>query len=868
VPQAVKEPHFLLTLPGEELEPRLLILPEGETRIGRSLENDVVVKDSAVSRTHSRVIRSGSRVIFEDLGDRNITRLGDSPAHGRQMRDGDVLSMGRSTLVFRSGAEETPRRSAAPASGVPRRRVSESYRARSRSSSLPVIVVAVFLIGGVLFLFLSKSPPSEKLSVYEESNMLARSEQESWEKKTARFAKQSPASNQGSDPPGAAHAGKPAEGFSVKSPPSLEKDRVGGEDTGEEAPVVEAKQKPPPAPESVKPVIVRPVVPKNAQEAYFEAHVVPFLSKYCNSCHNEEKKKGKLALNSYRVSSVAIKDKEVWAEVARKLKSAEMPPKKSRRPTDEEVSRVVAWIDAAVFELDEGKGSDPGRVTMRRLNKVEYNYTLRDLVGIDLDLADAFPADEIGYGFDNISDLLSIPPLLMEKYLKAAEKIVEAAWSNEKARGRIMICGPEKKSQVKTCARKIVQAFGLRAFRRPLSASETGSLVGLVELAVKNDDGFEKGIQLALQAMLVSPHFLFRVELDSQPDDPEAVRSLNDYELASRMSYFIWSSMPDDELLGLARKRSLRKRSVIEQQVERMLADRKSQALVKTFAAHWLGVRTMQLVTPDVGTFPDFDEELRDAMCVETELFFEEIMKKDLSILLFIDSDFTFLNQRLAEHYGIQGVRGEKHQRVALKDRRRGGVLTQGTILTITSDPTRTSPVKRGKWILEQILGSPPPPPPPGSDNFVGESSQEGLTLRARMELHRQNPECAVCHDKMDTIGLGFERFDGIGSFRKTQSGTPIIVTGTFPNGQAFKDVTELKGLLLRHKADFCRCLTEKMLIFALGRGLEYTDTSLVDEISRELALGGYRFSALVKQIVLSGQFRKRRGEKPLTVGK
>ena len=327
--------------------------------------------------------------------------------------------------------------------------------------------------------------------------------------------------------------------------------------------------------------------------------------------------------------------------------------------------------------------------------------------------------------------------------------------------------------------------------------------------------------------------------------------------------------MPDEELLELARKRSLRKRSVIEAQVERMLADKKSRAFVDTFAAHWLGTRTMELVTPDVGTFPDFDEELRDAMCRETEMFFAEVMAKDLSILLFIDSDFTFLNQRLAEHYGIDGVRGKEHRRVVLKDRRRGGVLTQGTVLTITSDPTRTSPVKRGKWILEQILGSPPPPPPPGNDNFAGAASQEGLTLRARMKLHRQNPDCAVCHEKMDTIGLGFERFDGIGSFRKTQSGTPIIVTGTFPSGQSFKNVGELKALLLRHKADFCRCLTEKMLIFALGRGLEYTDTSLVDEISSELALNNYRFSTLVKQIVLSGQFRKRRGEKkPLTAGK
>jgi hypothetical protein len=250
-------------------------------------------------------------------------------------------------------------------------------------------------------------------------------------------------------------------------------------------------------------------------------------------------------------------------------------------------------------------------------------------------------------------------------------------------------------------------------------------------------------------------------------------------------------------------------------------------------------------------------------------LFFEEVMSKDLSILLFIDSDFTFLNQRLAEHYGIPGVRGEKLRRVALKDRRRGGVLTQGTVLTITSDPTRTSPVKRGKWILEQILGSPPPPPPPGDDNFVGESTKEELTLRARMELHRQKPECAVCHDKMDTIGLGFERFDGVGSFRETHSGKPIVVSGTFPSGQTFKDVGELKSLLLRHKADFCRCLTEKMLIFALGRGLEYTDTSLVDEISSELSLNNYRFSTLVKQIVLSAQFRKRRGEqKPLAAVK
>ena len=233
---------------------------------------------------------------------------------------------------------------------------------------------------------------------------------------------------------------------------------------------------------------------------------------------------------------MCIRDRPVWEAVAKKIKAAEMPPKRRPRPTEDEVSKVVAWIDAAVFGLNEGKGRDPGRVTMRRLNKVEYNYTVRDLVGIDLDLADAFPADEIGYGFDNISDLLSIPPLLMEKYLTAGEKIVEAAWSKDESRERILICSPKKKSEIKTCARKIIKDFGLRAFRRPLTSSETAALVSLVELAVKNDDGFDKGIQLAVQAMLVSPHFLFRVEIDTKPDDPEAVRTLNDYELASRLS--------------------------------------------------------------------------------------------------------------------------------------------------------------------------------------------------------------------------------------------------------------------------------------------------------------------------------------------
>ena len=878
MPQKVNGPHFILVLPAEGAGQRLLLLAEGETSIGRSSQNDIVIEDPAVSRCHCRVIRTGSRVVFEDLGERNITRLRKQPAHGRQLREGDRLHLGRSSLLFHSGAAAAASSPAVRKRVVPRRKASESFKARGKSSSLPMVIVTAVLITGVLFFFLSSRRSSDVPAAKPDAGQLALRAQEEAAKKELELleksllAAQKKAAAVRRETPVAAPPPAEAEAPSKPGDPSPPAPGQGkkpasaggaGSPEGTEAELVVKKLEPP------KPRVIRPVVPKKAQEAYFEAHVVPYLSKYCNSCHNAEKAKGDLELHAYRVASESIKDKDVWAKVAKKVKEARMPPKKSRQPTESETARLLAWIDAAVFELDEGKGRDPGRVTMRRLNKVEYNNTVRDLVGLDLDMADAFPADEIGYGFDNISDLLSIPPLLMEKYLSASEKIVKAVWADEKARSRIMICRPEKKSQNKTCAKKIVQAFGGRAFRRPLNISETSALVSLVELAVKNEDGFETGIQFAVQAMLVSPHFLFRVEIDSKPHDPKAVRMLNDYEVASRMSYFLWSSMPDDELLELARKKSLRKRSVIEAQVKRMLADGKSRAFINTFAAHWLGTRTMRLVTPDVGTFPEFDEKLRDAMCRETELFFQEVMSKDLSILLFIDSDFTFLNQRLAEHYGIPGVQGEKLRRVALKDRRRGGVLTQGTVLTITSDPTRTSPVKRGKWILEQILGSPPPPPPPGDDNFVGESNKEELTLRARMELHREKPECAVCHDKMDTIGLGFERFDGIGSFRKTHAGKPILVSGTFPSGQTFENVGELKALLLRHKADFCRCLTEKMLIFALGRGLEYTDTSLVDEISSQLALNDYRFSTLVKQIVLSEQFRKRRGEqKPLATVK
>jgi mono/diheme cytochrome c family protein len=611
----------------------------------------------------------------------------------------------------------------------------------------------------------------------------------------------------------------------------------------------------------VEPVATKVAAPRAF--TYYDTHIVPFLRKHCTSCHGKKRQKGELSFEEWADEKASVADRKSWEVVAQKLRKKEMPPPSKRQPEPAESAAIIAWIEAEVLKIDLDGKRDPGRVTMRRLNNYEYNYTIRDLTGLDLKLADDFPADDIGYGFDNIADVLSIPPLLMEKYLRAARKVARAVMEDEEARARVMICSPKKKSEVRSCAKKILRKFGERAYRRPLKTTESARLTKLVDLAIKRGDDFEKGIELGLQALLASPYFLFRVELDSRPNDPKAIRPVTDWELASRLSYFLWSSVPDEDLFDVARSRRLSNSRVLEKQVERMIQDSRSRGLVKTFSAMWLGSRAMKIVTPDPETYPDFDESLRRAMRMETELFFQEIMHKDLSVLLFLDSDFTFLNERIAKHYGIGGVRGSEFRRVTLQPGRRGGVLTQGSVLTVTSNPTRTSPVKRGKWVLEQILGAPPPPPPPGADSFSEETAAAvNLTMHQKMAQHRRDPNCAVCHQKMDALGLALENYDGVGAWRERDAGVKIDPSGTLPGGRSFRNPAQLKKLLLEQKEDFCRCLTEKMLTFALGRGLEYADTPAVETIVRSLEKSGYRFSALVLGIVQSEPFRKRRGER------
>ncbi len=588
----------------------------------------------------------------------------------------------------------------------------------------------------------------------------------------------------------------------------------------------------------------------------FSKEVVPLVKEYCGKCHGDKKAKAGLSLTAFTDEASALKKREVWAQVADNLRSGDMPPPGKPRPNAEQLERLNVWFDAVVFGIDCNGLRDPGRVTIRRLNRAEYNNTIRDLVGINFQPANDFPQDDVGYGFDNIGDVLSLPPLLLEKYLAAAEKIVEKALASPESRKRIFTVATQNEES----ARQILERFASRAYRRPIREDELRRLLRFVEMADKNRDSFETGIGLALQAVLVSPHFLFRVEMDRRPADRAAIRSIGDFELASRLSYFLWSSMPDDELFELARKKTLHEPEVLEKQVRRMLNDPRSRALVDNFAGQWLQLRNLKDFKPDPDLFPAFDDKLRAAMLKETELFFESIVREDRSILDFIDADYTFVNERLAKHYGLSGVKGAEFRRVSLTGTPRGGILTQAAVLAVTSNPTRTSPVKRGKWILENILGTPQPPPPDGVEELKEDkAAAESGSLRQRLEQHRANPNCATCHQRMDPLGFGFENFDAIGAWRSRDGKFAIDSTGTLPGGQSFAGPAQLRGILKTRKDAFARCLTEKLLTYALGRGVERYDRCAVDDIVTSAGKDNYKFSRLVIDIVKSDPFLKRR---------
>jgi hypothetical protein len=582
---------------------------------------------------------------------------------------------------------------------------------------------------------------------------------------------------------------------------------------------------------------VSPQTAPSPQEV-FDTKVKPLLGKYCYKCHGPQlKPKADLNLTKYQTEAAVREHRKLFREVVTQIHTKTMPPKESdAHPTPEERAVITSWLEAAMSRVDKSGPKGAGRVVWRRLNRTEYRNTVRDLLGVAYDARD-FPSDDVGYGFDNIGDVLSLPPLLLEKYVAASKKIADQA----------ALPKPDPAKPKREAARAILEKLLLRAFRRPPAVEEVERFLKLFDAGEKVDPAFEAAMKLPLRTILISPHFLFRVELDGLGE----TYAVSEFELASRLSYFLWSSMPDDELLDKAGKGALRKD--LDGQVARMLKDPKSVSLAENFATQWLQVRRLDEVKFDAKIFPGFDNALRHDMLEEVVKFFDAIVREDRSVLDLLDADFTIVSDRLARHYGLSGS-----GRVKIADPRRGGILTMGAVLAATSDPDRTSPVKRGKWVLESILGAPPPPPVPDAANLKDEPGSGALTLRQRMEKHRADPNCASCHNRMDPIGFGFENYDATGAWRDRDGGKPIDSSAVLPDGRTFNGPVELKNLLKQQKQEFVECLAEKMLTFALGRGVESFDGAAVKEIADGTVGAGFKMSSLIQGIAKSYPFVNR----------
>jgi mono/diheme cytochrome c family protein len=595
-------------------------------------------------------------------------------------------------------------------------------------------------------------------------------------------------------------------------------------------------------------------------DTFYRQTVQPFLGNYCLDCHSGDDAEAELALDRFQTAQSLATAPGSWETVLRMVRDREMPPEDMDQPKPEEAAAVVDWIEETLrTQAYQGK-PNPGRVTLRRLNRVEYGNTIRDLLGVEFDALERLPADDVGYGFDNIGDVLSLPPLLMEKYLDAAEEIAAQVFEAEQKRPLkeryLLIAEANNRVTEAQAARQILTRFVSRAFRRPATEDELRRYFEL-GATVRGEGGDpQAAVEVVVAAVLCSPHFLFKVERDPEGSDPEAIRTLDEYELATRLSYFLWSSMPDDELLAQARVNRLRKN--LDSQVRRMLVHRNSRALVDNFAGQWFQLRNLEMTSPDKKLFPQFDQKLRDAMGVETLRFFAHVMRENRSVLELVDADYTFLNEPLARFYGIENVKGDEFRRVSLADSPRGGVVTQASVLTLTSNPTRTSPVKRGKWVMENILGTPPPEPPADVPMLEDQKQLTG-SLREQMEQHRADPNCAVCHRKMDQLGFALENFDAVGAWRTSDGEYPVNAAGELPDGRSFNGPAELKRLLKDTSADeFARCMAEKMLTYATGRGVEPFDRPAVDEIVGRLQQDDYRFATLVEAVTASDPFNKR----------
>ena len=590
----------------------------------------------------------------------------------------------------------------------------------------------------------------------------------------------------------------------------------------------------------------------------FDHNIRGLLTRFCYRCHNGEKRKGDINLQKDENPRLIAENRKSWQTALEVLEQSQMPPKKENQPTADQRKHLIQFIKNTLNSLDCERVREPGRPVTRRLNRTEYDNTIRELTGLDLKLADDFSPDATGYGFDNIGEVLAVSPVLVEQYHQAARKLLAEIAERKDARARVFSVQPGGAVKERDAARQVVERFALKAFRRPAEPAFLDKLLGLYDRARSGGEGHEAAIRPMLTAVLISPRFFMRVE--SARPGVEGPYPVDDYDLATRLSYFLWSGPPDDDLLALAAKGALGSPEAVEAQARRMLADPRSAELVENFFGQWLQLRGLATHKPDAKHFPEFTEPLRAAMQQEVRLFLGEIVRKDRPLTDLIDSDYAYVNEALARHYGIEGVKGPEMRRVTLKDRRRGGVLTSAAVLMTQSDPERNNVPRRGNYIAASILGSPPPPPPadvPALEDPKAESKPQ--TLRQRLEAHRTKPECAGCHSKIDPLGFGLETFDAIGRWRDQEAGAPVDASGVLPDGRAFRGPVELKQILLARRDDFARTLASNLLIYALGRGLQLEDECVIRDAQKAAAAGEYRFSSVVLTIVRSHPFRHRK---------
>lgn len=585
-------------------------------------------------------------------------------------------------------------------------------------------------------------------------------------------------------------------------------------------------------------------VQKEVKES-FRKELSPFVKNYCSACHGNKRRKANLNFEKALNNPGSAMFRRYWKRALASLNARDMPPEGRKQPTEDERKKFKDWIGKIKFLSPK----DPGLFVIRRLTKVEYGNTLRDLFGVDPSIADELPDEVAGAGYLN-----SLSPLQSEQFLGIANKVLEQIPPS--------LFGETPGKDHRAAANRMAQSLARRAYRRQPTEAEVEVLLDVFDLGRENDLSYHDSLGLMLKAILVSPQFLFITPAEELGSN-QTIVPLDDYQLASRISYLLWSTMPDAELAALADTGQLRDPEVLKAQAIRLMKDKRSRALFDGFGAQWLGLDKLAGKTFDTAKFPQMTSEMRAAMYDEARLFFENIVRENRSVVGFIDSDYTFLNGTLATIYGLdKSVTGSEMRKVRLTNPNRGGILGMPGVLATTSFPNRTSPVNRGVWVLEQVLGEHIPPPPADVPTLEKQDRKqiENLTLRQRTELHVSNPTCANCHKILDPIGFGLENFDAIGRWRtQDDTGGAIDSAGELPGGKRFTSPKELKAIIAARKDDLAHNLTAKLLAYALGRQLEGYDEIVVDQLMETIAKDGYRMQTVVTQIVTSYPFTQRR---------